>query len=377
MAVATRHVTDPVPSISKTTDGLPSELDEVFQTALAKSPAARYATAGEFVRALGDAFSLALDTVAVPRTQIPPSQSVPSLGSGPTIRDQDIRFCTAPDGVNIAYAAVGDGIPLIKTSNWLSHLEYDWQSPMWRHWWNGLGKRSRLIRYDARGTGLSDRQVDDISLDAWVGDLEVVVDASGVERFALLGVSQGGAIAIEYAVRHPERVSHLILYGAYSRGRLVDPTDEDVERAMLDVSLIKHGWGRKNPAFRQVFGQLFMPSGTAEQFEWFDEAQRVSAKADNAARIMKECHLIDVRELAKEVTVPTLVVHCTGDARIPFEEGRLLARLIPGARLVPLESENHILLANEPAWAKFLDAVWGFLDQPSGAGGRTSEFDSR
>jgi serine/threonine protein kinase/alpha-beta hydrolase superfamily lysophospholipase len=370
LAVASKHIVEPVPTLSDKADGVPPEVDVVFRRGLAKTPGERYTTVGDFVRALREAMSLSVRTISGPRTTVAPIDGIETPLSGPTIRDQEIRFCVSRDGVNIAYASVGEGIPLIKTSNWLSHLEYDWHSPMWRHWWNGLGKRSRLIRYDARGTGLSDRRVEDISLDAWVDDLEAVVDASGVDEFALLGISQGGAIAVEYAVRHPERVSHLILHGAYSRGRLVRSSPEDNERAMLDVSLVKHGWGKENPAFRQVFSTLFMPSATPQQLDWFDEIQRVSVTAENAARIIKACHYVDVRALAEQVLAPTLVLHSTRDARIPFEEGRLLARLIPGARFVPLDSENHIPLGNEPAWPKFLDAVWRFLDQPSGAGSR-------
>lgn len=357
MAVATKHVTEPIPAVPPGTCDAPERVNAVFRSGLAKSPGDRFATATEFVEALAESLSMPAETV---------EGWVPvAAASGPSIRDQTIRFCRARDGVNIAYATVGEGIPLIKTSNWLSHLEYDWNSPIWSHWWAGLGKRSRLTRYDARGTGLSDRDAEDISLDSWVGDLEAVVDAVGEDRFALLGISQGGSIAIEYAIRHPERVSHLILYGAFAIGRLVKPTPEDEERAQLDMSLIKHGWGQSNPAFRQVFSTLFMPHATPEQLEWFDKIQRVSATAEVASRIVEASHRVDVRASASKVTVPTLVLHCTDDARIPFEQGRLFARLIPEARFVPLESENHILLAGEPAWSKFLEAIWQFLDMPS------------
>ena len=365
MAVATKHVTEPIPAVPAGTCDAPQRVNAVFRSGLAKSPGDRFATATDFVETLAEALSMPAEAVEGRVGPYAPSTTPVPVTSGPSIRDQTIRFCRSRDGVNIAYATIGEGIPLIKTSNWLSHLEYDWKSPMWRHWWAGLGKRSRLTRYDARGTGLSDRNTEDISLAAWVKDLETVVDAVGEERFALLGISQGGSIAIEYAIRHPERVSHLILYGAFAIGRLVNPTPEDEERARLDMSLIKHGWGQSNPAFRQVFSTLFMPHATQEQFEWFDKIQRVSATAEIASRIVEASHRVDVRASASKVTVPTLVLHCTDDARIPFEQGRLFARLIPEARFVPLESENHILQAGEPAWPKFLEAIWQFLDMPS------------
>ena len=277
---------------------------------------------------------------------------------------QTIRFCTAPDGVRLAYATVGQGPVLVKAANWLSHLEYDWNSPVWRHWLAGLAENHTLVRYDERGCGLSDRNVDEFTLDAWVLDLETVVDALGLERFPLLGISQGAAIAVEYAVRHPEKVSRLILYGGYIRGRLHrDLAPERLEEQELMIQLIKIGWGQEHPAFRQVFSTLFLPEGTPEQLHAFNELQRISTSPEIAARIVNGFQAIDVREQASRITQPTLVLHAKGDLRIPFEEGRLTAATIPNARLVTLESRNHILLEDEPAWKRFLEEVNAFLKE--------------
>ncbi len=279
--------------------------------------------------------------------------------------EQSIRFCQSADGVRLAYATIGAGPPLVKAANWLSHLEFDWQSPIWRHWLIGLAQQHTLIRYDERGCGLSDWNVDDFSFEAWVRDLEAVVDAAGVERFPLIGLSQGGPIAIAYATRHPERVSHLILYGSYARGKLKrDLTAEKIDEVETLVKLIRIGWGRENPAFRQVFTSMFIPDATLEQYRWFNDLQRASASPENAARLVEGFNAIDVRQLAAQLDLPTLVLHARGDMRIPFEEGRLLASLIPGARLVTLESNNHILLEHEPAWQKFLSEVHEFLATP-------------
>jgi len=275
---------------------------------------------------------------------------------------QQIRFCKTNDGVRLAYAIVGKGPPLVKASNWLSHVEYDWQSPVWHPFLEQLARNRTVIRYDERGCGLSDWNVADLSFESWVRDLETVADAIGLRRFPLLGISQGGPIAVAYTVRHPERVSHLILYGAYARGLLKrDPTP--IQRMEVDtlLNLIRVGWGRENPAFRQVFTSFFIPGGTLEQLRWFNELQRVSTSTENAARLMAEFATIDVRELAPKVTCPTLVLHAREDARVPYEEGRLLAALIPDARFVTLESRNHLLLEGEPALRKFMTEVDGFL----------------
>jgi pimeloyl-ACP methyl ester carboxylesterase/DNA-binding CsgD family transcriptional regulator len=250
----------------------------------------------------------------------------------------------------------------VRTATWLTHLEFDWQSPVWRHWLDGLAERHTVIRYDERGCGLSDRQVEDLSLDARLADLEAVIDAAGLEHVALVGMSQGGPVAVAYAACHPERVSQLILYGTYARGRLMrDPSPTAREQAQLMISLIRMGWGQSEPAFRRLFTTLFIPDATSEQMEWFDELQRVTTEPATAIRIRHARNHDDVTREAAQVTSPTLVVHARGDALVPFSEGRLLATLIPGARFVPLDSRNHILLADEPAWEAFRAELNAFL----------------
>lgn len=270
---------------------------------------------------------------------------------------QQIRFCRAHDGVRIAYAKSGSGPPLVKTANWLSHLEHDWASPVWRHWLNELSRSHTLVRYDERGCGLSDWQAEDLSFDSWVRDLETVVDELELERFPLVGVSQGGSVAVAYAAKHPERVTHLILYGTYALGR---KWREDSDRELLQ-QMLPLGWGRDNPAFRHFFARLFLPEGTEEQISWFADLQRVSSSTENAARLFAEFNGIDVSDAAKSVSVPTLVLHASADAAVPFSAGRGLASMIPGATFVPLWGKNHILLESEPAWGRFVEEVRSFL----------------
>jgi pimeloyl-ACP methyl ester carboxylesterase/DNA-binding SARP family transcriptional activator len=277
---------------------------------------------------------------------------------------QEVRFCAAPDGVRIAYATLGRGPALIKTANWMSHLEYDWQSPLWRHLARELSRDYRLVRYDQRGNGLSDWNVHDFSLDACVGDLEAVVDAVGLERFALLGVSQGSRVAVAYAARHPERVSRLVLYGGAARGWKHRRQGEREARAGLQA-LIREGWGRDTPAFRQVFTTLFMPGASPEQAAWFNELQRVSTSAENAVRLTEAAGDVDVTDRLASVRAPTLVMHATEDAMVSLEEARRLAAGIPGARFVALAGRNHLLLEDEPAFARFLSEIRDFLAEPS------------
>jgi pimeloyl-ACP methyl ester carboxylesterase/class 3 adenylate cyclase len=276
--------------------------------------------------------------------------------------EQRISYCRAWDGTQLAYAVSGSGPPLVKAANWLSHLEFDWHSPVWRHWLEGFSRDHTLIRYDERGCGLSEREVEEITFEAWVRDLEAVVEAAGLERFDLLGISKGSAIATAYAARHPERVSRLVIFGGYARGReLRDADAEKLEEIRLLYHLIRFGWGRENPAFRQVYTTLFIPEGTAEQLAWFNELQRISATPQTASRIIQGSAQVDVSELAKKVRAPTLVMHALQDALISYKEGRRLAELIPGARFVLVEGKNHILLENEPAWGQFMAEVKAFL----------------
>jgi pimeloyl-ACP methyl ester carboxylesterase len=279
---------------------------------------------------------------------------------------QTIRFCTSADGARIAFATVGGGPPLVKAANWLNHLEFDWNSPVWRHWLRELGRDHTLVRYDERGCGLSDWSAGEMSVEAWVRDLEAVADALELERFPLLGISQGAPIAIAFAVRHPERVSHLILYGGYLRGRLHRGlTPKEMEERELMLHMVRVGWGQDHPAFRQVFTTLFIPDADREQTDWFNELQRVSATPENAARMLEAFDRIDVRGIASQVRAPTLVLHAKGDLRVPFAEGRLIATTIPGSRFVPLDSRNHLLLEGEPAWPRFLSTVREFLGVPA------------
>ncbi len=279
----------------------------------------------------------------------------------PAVMNQEIRFCTAPDGVQIAYSSVGDGPPLVKTANWLNHLEYDWESPVWRHVLHALAEENQLIRYDQRGNGLSDWEVEDISFEAWLRDTEVVVDTIGLERFAILGISQGCSAAIAYAVRHPEQVSKLVLYGGDLRGRNHRGAPDQVAQDEAMIELIKVGWGQQNPAFRQVFTSLLLPEGTPEQMDWFNELQRLTTTPENAARIRTAQNDINVDDMAHQVRAPTLVIHVRDDSVVPFEEGRRIAARIPGARLLALEGHNHLMLANEPSWPRFRDEMRAFL----------------
>jgi pimeloyl-ACP methyl ester carboxylesterase/DNA-binding CsgD family transcriptional regulator len=288
---------------------------------------------------------------------------------------QQIRFCTARDGARLAWARYGRGSPLVKTSSWLTHLEYDWESPVWRYWLEGLGQSHCVVRYDERGCGLSDGDVGEPSVDQWVSDLEAVVDAAAMERFTLLGISQGAAIAVAYAVRHPERVERMVLYGGFARGRNQRGARE---LAQALAAAIRAGWEQPNPAFRRVFTMRFLPEGTPEQMAWYDELQRRTTSAENAARLVEARSDMDVSDLAPLVQAETLVAHARGDAAIPFQEGRLLATLIPNARLLPLDSVNHLLLPGDPAWPVFLSEFRRFTGATTGpAPGPVNELSDR
>ena len=274
---------------------------------------------------------------------------------------QEIRLCTSEDGVRIAWAASGEGPVLVKTANWLNHVELDWESPVWRPWLAALSRGRRLVRYDERGNGLSDWNVPELSLDAFVRDLEAVVEAAGLERYALLGMSQGCAVAVAHAVRRPERVSRLVLYGGFARGWRVRGKPREVQTAEAVLTLARHGWGAAQPAFRQLFTSLFFPGASAELMAAFNELQRRTASPENAARLGQAIGDLDVTMLLPQVRVPTLVLHARHDGLIPFAEGRRLASGIPGARLVPLESANHLLVEGEPAWSRLVAELQQFL----------------
>jgi len=276
--------------------------------------------------------------------------------------EQQIRFCTTSDGVRIAYATVGQGLPVVRALGWFTHLEYEWENPLWRLFIDAMSARYLFVRYDGRGMGLSDRRVSNYSLEGRVRDLEAVVDALGLERFALHGLSEGGPTAITYVLRHPERVSHLILYGSFARIARLD-TEEGQQEFEAMLVLMRQGWSSDVPAYRQFFTALFMPDADAEAIRWFNELQRISTSGENAAALISAERDIDVTPLLPQVTVPTLVIHRQGDTIVPFDSGRELATGIPGARFLPLDGRNHIIPPNEPVGAVMMRAIYEFLGE--------------
>lgn len=294
---------------------------------------------------------------------------------------QTIRFCTSIDGARIAYATMGKGPPLVWGPHFLTHLEFDLRSPVWRPWLVELSRHNTFIRYDGRGCGLSDRDVADFSFDTSVADLTAVVDAARLDRFALFGTSQGSAAAIAYAAQHPERVTQLAIYGGYARGPMKrNPTPEQVRAARAALELVELGWGLENPAYRQMFTSIFIPDATPAQAAWFNEQERTCATPATAARLIASFGPIDVTDLAPKAQCPTLVLHVRSDSRVPFDEGRMVASLIPGARFVPLEGRNHVLLEGEPAFTQMFSALHDFLHagaDRAGAGSAFRELTSR
>ena len=285
--------------------------------------------------------------------------------------EQVVRYCTAHDGTRLAFSVVGNGPPLVKAANWLNHIEHDWKSPVWRHWLHALTNGHTLIRYDERANGLSDWDTPEISFEAFVDDLERVVESAGVEQFDLLGISQGASVAIAYAVRHPEKVRRLLIVGGYAAGWAARGDSEEIARREALLTLTEVGWGADHPTYRQIFTSLYIPEGTAEQISWWNEMQKVSCSPENAVKLQRALATIDVRDLLPKVTTPTLIFHSKDDQVVPFAAGELLARNIPGATFVPLEGENHILLEKEPGWATFTRLAKQFLD------GDSKPFDSK
>jgi pimeloyl-ACP methyl ester carboxylesterase len=271
---------------------------------------------------------------------------------------QQIRYVRASDGARLAWAEAGEGPVIVKASNWLSHLEYEWENPLWRHWLHFFAGNFRFIRYDERGSGLSEWRDGPLDVDRWTADFESVMEAARPEgKVTLLGISQGAVACIDFAIRHPERVERLILYGAYARGAYIRGTPESRATFRAIVDLVKVAWGSDNPAFRQVFTSRFVPDGTTEQVQWFNDLCLRTTKPEIASQLLESRAHVDVTELLQRLRVPTLVIHGRDDGVVPVEEGRLLASRIPDAEFVELDSRNHILLESEPAWARFQDAV--------------------
>src|SRR5580698_160977 len=338
----------PVPPVRLNAE-VPAELERIITKCLEKDRNLRYQHASD-VRT--DLQRLKRDTAPERVAVIAPASAA----------RQKIRFCVTTDGVRLAYSSTGSGYPLVKSANWLNHLDYEWDSPIWKHWLAELTKHNRLIRYDERGNGLSQRDVKEMSFEQWVQDLEAVVAATRVDRFALMGISQGGPVAVAYAVRHPERVSHLVLINSFSRGLMPRGTEKQIAARRALQTLVRLDWGKNNPDFKAMFTRFYIPHGaTPEQQQWFNDLQQISATPENAARIMTLIDEIDVRHLLPEVSVPTIVFHGTHDKVIPAEEGRILAAEIRNARFVPLNTANHILLAQEPAWSVFLEELGAFV----------------
>jgi DNA-binding winged helix-turn-helix (wHTH) protein/alpha-beta hydrolase superfamily lysophospholipase len=285
----------------------------------------------------------------------------PAVQSEPN--PQTITFCRTSDGVNLAIARSGNGPVLLKTANWLNHLEFDWQSPIWSPLFSRLSERFSLVRYDGRGSGLADHDVDDISFDGFVRDLDAVASSLNEERFALLGLSQGVATAVEYAVKNPKRVSRLVLYGGYAQGRNKRGDAADRETAQTMLAMMRQGWGRDGSAFMRAFSAIYLPNGTSEQIGWFSEMQRMATSGELAAQLRNACDDIDIVELLPRVTVPTLVIHARQDSVAPYAQGRSIAASIPNAKFVTLETENHVPLPGDPAWDKLIAEIQSFATE--------------
>ena len=273
---------------------------------------------------------------------------------------QNISFCRTSDGVNIAVATVGNGPILVKTANWLNHLEHDWQSPLWLPMLQRLAARFRLVRYDGRGNGLSDRDVADISQDGFVRDLDAVINTLDADRFALLGLSQGAAAAVTFAARHPNRVSRLVLYGAYAQGRNRRGSSEDATTAQAVLAMMQQGWGHADSAFMRAFSSLYLPNASREQVKSFADMQRLSTSGEIATRLRIACDDIDIIDLLPKIKVPTLVVHARHDQVAPLEQGRLIAAQIPGAKFVTIDSENHVPVPTDPVWETLMSEIEAF-----------------
>jgi pimeloyl-ACP methyl ester carboxylesterase/DNA-binding CsgD family transcriptional regulator len=277
---------------------------------------------------------------------------------------QHVRYLEAPDGTRLAWAESGAGPVVAKAANWLTHLEYEWESPVWKHWIQFFSEHSRFLRYDERGCGMSDWQGGALTLDRWTDDLEAVIDAAKpTAPVTLLGISQGAAACIHFAVRHPERVARLILYGGYVHGAFSRGTPEAQKTYRAMIELARVAWAQDNPTFRQVFTSRFIPGGTQEQLEWFNDLCLKTTSGEIAAALLEARGSMDISGLLAAVRTPTLILHGRNDEVVPIAEGRLLAGGIRGAEFVELDSRNHVLLEHEPAWQRFREAVLSFMQQ--------------
>ena len=317
----------------------------------------------ETVRGQGYRMHATVRAVTLGASLPEPANATPAVADRPSDSPspQRMQFCSARDGSRLAYARLGDGPPLVKAANWLNHLELDWQGPVWKHWLARLSRDHCLIRYDARGNGLSEWKPPSIRFADFVSDLGDVFDAAGVGCAPLFGISQGASASVAYAARHPERVSALILFGGCARGWRAKHNPRLTERFEALMVLMRQGWGGEHAAFRQIFSSSFFPDGTREQLDWFNELQRQTTSPENAAQILSALGDVDVREDLARVRVPTLVVHSRGDLIVPIKDGIELAAGIAGARFLPLESDNHMLLEGEPAWGRFDRELDDFL----------------
>jgi class 3 adenylate cyclase/pimeloyl-ACP methyl ester carboxylesterase len=288
----------------------------------------------------------------------PPGAAARPVHASP---DQRITFCRTTDGINLAVAYVGQGMPLVSIPTWLTHIEYDWQNPGRAPLWRFLADRFRLIRYDGRGFGLSDRDVTEISLATFERDLEAVVDALPLRRYALLGISQGVATAIAHAARYPQRVTKMALIGGFALGRNKRGSTQEIELARALIAVMREGWVNQNSAFLRMFSSVFMPSASPELIKWYADLLRISTSPENAARNHAGIDEIDIVDLLPNVSIPTLIMHSRHDNLVPFDQGRRMATSIPNVRFVPLDSENHVPISGEPAWPKFLDEIGAFL----------------
>lgn len=277
------------------------------------------------------------------------------------VAKQRVKFCTSADGTQIAYATIGEGVPVLKAPSYLTHVEYEWSNTFWGPFLSEFANSSQLIRFDQRGNGLSDWDVGRISPDAITEDMEAVVEASGLDRFALLGISQGAAFSVRYAAQHPEKVSCLILLGGYLRGRLMREDGEAKTQFNIASTMMREGWGSTSPMYRQFFTSGYIPDASQSAKDSFDELQRISGSAENVLRIWEMNAYLDATEMAKQLRIPTLVLHMTGDRMVPVAEGRYAARLIEGAQFVELPGNNHVVLEGQPSFDRFFEEVRPFL----------------